>query len=594
MAVSQTQLIELYLAYFGRPADTGGLQFYSANSANTIGSVATAFSVSAESQALYGPTFGAAQINAIYQNLFNRDAEPAGQVYWAAEVASGRISSANAALAILQGAQNQDRISVQNKVAVSTAFTAQLDTQAEVSGYAGATAAAAARAFLDTVDATAASVTAANIVLAAQVAIAVGVPVTPPGGTGGSTFTLNVIGAESITATAGDDTVNGTYTDGGVGTFNATDVISGGTNGAGGDTLNIHTLGAVAITPPDAMWAQVNGFEKLAFITDGGAGAQTITTGTAFNAAFGAGVNLVASNGAGAITIDMASFTGAASITSTSSGAGKHDITTGTGAAIVNSTTLAGDQVIKGVNLGTVLATSNGAGNQTIGDAIGGGAALVAVTAIQNQAGNLMLTSTSANAVTVTATHNGTAGNQNITTGAGADIITATTWGGTNVYSLNAGNDTLTLLGSGTASGNTITGGLGADNITLKVDAAPDILVLGNADSGLTLATADRIVNFSGANDTLKMGTAAVVGGAAATYVEAGAAVAGFAAALAAANTALATLAAGSSATELFAFQFDSANGYLFNDTDGNGSADQVVVLVGVTDTFLAAANIVA
>ncbi len=605
MAVTQQQLTELYLAYFGRPADIGGIQFYTANPANTMQSVAANFSASPESLSLYGATFGAAQIDAIYQNLFNRNAEAAGQAYWSAEVSAGRISSAGAALAIMQGAQNQDKVSVQNKLAISTAFVAQLDTAAEVSGYSGTAAAAAARTFLKIVDATPVSVTAANVILVGQVAIASGTVIAVPvpdtgggggggGGSGGSTFTLNVIGPESITATGGDDTISGTYTDGGVGTFNSGDSIAGGANGSVGDTLTINTLGAVAITPPDTMWSKVSGIEKLALITSGGAGAQTLTTGTNFNTAFASGVNLVASNGAGAITIDMSGFGQVSTITTTSSGAGVHDITTGSALTTVTSTTTAGNQIIKGAGLGTVSATSNGAGDQTIGDAGGGGAMLVTVTALQNKAGNLSVTSTSTSAVTVTATNTGTAGNQAITTGAGADIVKATTWGGTNVYTLNGGNDTLTLLGSGTATSNTITGGLGADTITLRVDAAPDTLVVGNADSGITLATADKVTNFNGANDILKMGTAAVVGGAVATYVEAAASVADFAAALSAANVALATLDAGSAATELFSFQFDTTNGYLFNDIDGNGSADQVVVLVGVVNTAIAAANIIA
>ena len=404
MAVSPTQLSELYLAYFGRPADNSGIQFYTGNPANTMQSVAANFSASPEALALYGSTFGAAQINAIYQNLFNRDAETAGLTYWSAEVSAGRISAAGAALAILQGAQNTDKLSVQNKLALSSAFVAQLDTAAEISGYSGTTAAAAARSFLKSVDGTAASVTAANLILVGQVAIASGTVVTVPGpggggGDSGATFTLNVIGAESITAGAGDDIINGTYTDGGVGTFNASDTIAGGANGSGGDTLSINTLGAVAITPPDALWSKVSGIEKLAFITAGGAGAQTITTGANFNTAFASGVNLLASNGAGAILIDMSGFGHVATLTTNSSGAGAHDITTGSALTTVTSTTLAGNQTIKGAGLTTVSATSNGAGDQAIGDAIGGGAMLTTVTALQNKAGNLSIVSTSTSAV---------------------------------------------------------------------------------------------------------------------------------------------------------------------------------------------------
>jgi len=90
------------------------------------------------------------------------------------------------------------------------------------------------------------------------------------------------------------------------------------------------------------------------------------------------------------------------------------------------------------------------------------------------------------------------------------------------------------------------------------------------------------------------MGTAGDATANTGTYVEASAAVADFAAALTAANTALATLAGTSAATELYSFQWDANNGYLFNDTDGNGTADQVVVLVGITGASIAATDIVA
>lgn len=592
MAVTQTQINELYLAYFGRPGDTGGLAFYVGNPANTMASVAANFSASPESVALYGSTFGAAQINLIYQNLFSRDAEAAGQTYWSGEVAAGRLTAAGAAMAIMQGAQNLDRVTVQNKMTISNAFVAQLDTPAEIAGYSGALAVTVARNFMHLVDFTDLSVTTATALMAAQVAAAVGTAIPPapapapapapgPAPAPATNITLSVIGAENVAGTSGDDSISGTYTDGSVGTFNSTDTISGG---LGTDTLTINTIGAVAITPGDILWQKVSGIEKLAFVTAGGDGAQTLLTGALFNTAFSAGVHLTASNGAGAIGIDMATFTGVATVVTNSSGAGAHAVTTGSGASTVTSVTTAGNQTIKGVGLTAVSATSKGAGDQAIGDASGGGAALVTVTAIGNASGNQVITSTSTSAVTVNVLNNGTAGNQTVTTGAGNDVIISTTWGGNNVYITGAGNDTITLLRPTTVStSNTITAGTGADVINLKANGSPDVIVIGDLDSGITIATADRITSF-GTNDTLKMGTVA----SAANYAEASAAVTGFDAALTAANTALAA----KSGAERFAFQFDGTNGYLFNDTNGDGSANQVIVLVGVTSITMA--NIVA
>jgi hypothetical protein len=170
---STSDVVGLYLAYFGRPPDPDGLNFYTSNPSVDIWSVAASFSSSAESQALYG-SFGVGQINAIYQNLFNRDADPEGLQYWYDVVTSGKLSPAGAAYAILLGAQNDDKVAIANKIKVCTDFTGLLDTPQEIGGYGGATAAARARAYIHTVDSTSDSVSFAEAVLASQVGFATG------------------------------------------------------------------------------------------------------------------------------------------------------------------------------------------------------------------------------------------------------------------------------------------------------------------------------------------------------------------------------------------------------------------------------------
>jgi Ca2+-binding RTX toxin-like protein len=145
---SQAFLEKAYLAYFGRPVDpVGAFAFKDSTEAQ----VYTAFYESAESRALYGDGFGPTQINAIYQMLFGRDAEPAGVTYWTLQVNTGVLTPASAALGILNGAKNQDAVNVANKLAASHTFTTNLDTLIEVSAYVGDGAAAYARDFLKTV-----------------------------------------------------------------------------------------------------------------------------------------------------------------------------------------------------------------------------------------------------------------------------------------------------------------------------------------------------------------------------------------------------------------------------------------------------------
>jgi Ca2+-binding RTX toxin-like protein len=141
----------------------------------------------------------------------------------------------------------------------------------------------------------------------------------------------------------------------------------------------------------------------------------------------------------------------------------------------------------------------------------------------------------------------------------------------------NAGNNTL----DGGAGNDTLIGGAGADMLTGGADS--DVFILSTAgDSGLTLATADRITGFNTGLDVLRLGLAGNDG---VNYSEASTAVTDFEAALEAANGALAALngGAGSSEAQLYNFQFDAANGYLFIDRDGDGAADEVIVLVGIT-----------
>ena len=304
-----------------------------------------------------------------------------------------------------------------------------------------------------------------------------------------TTFNLTT-GPDNLSGGSINDTFIATYNDGMTGTFAIGDALNGN---AGIDTLDITPLGVAAITPPDTLWTNVSNIEKIV-INPTSDGAQTITTGAAFQAAFAAaGIGLKTTSGAGAITTDMSSFTGAIALT-TISDAGAQTLTTGAGLATILATSTAGAQTITtGTGLATVMATST-AGAQTIA-----GANLTSVK-IASTAGGQTITSNGGAAVTVEAIS--TAGVQTITTGAGADVITATTTAANNIINAGAGNDTVTILASATGNytihGNedndTITGGTGID--TLYGDIGNDILSGFNPNSS-TLGRG-TIDNFNG------------------------------------------------------------------------------------------------
>lgn len=233
---STTFLQKAYLAYFGRPADASGLiTFANVSEAQVIAS----FSASPESQEFFGSMPVLDQINTIYNNLFNRDAEPAGLLHWATKIQNGELTLAAAAMEILNNAQNSDVTAVANKVAASAAFTAAVNTTAEILGYAGAASIAPARAFLAAVSDDAATLTTAL----AGTDAAVTTVVAAGSGNVGQTFMLTA-GFDELSGNLSGgvndlyvgSVENAQFLNGNKTTYNPGDVIDGGT---GDNTLRL-------------------------------------------------------------------------------------------------------------------------------------------------------------------------------------------------------------------------------------------------------------------------------------------------------------------------------------------------------------------
>ncbi|MGO2991964.1 MAG: DUF4214 domain-containing protein, partial [Halomonadaceae bacterium] len=80
----------LYLAIYNRPADWDGLLYWaSQHNTNSFEEISQAFTQSPEFADLYAGLDANDQINALYQHLLGRDADPEGQNYWAERLESG-------------------------------------------------------------------------------------------------------------------------------------------------------------------------------------------------------------------------------------------------------------------------------------------------------------------------------------------------------------------------------------------------------------------------------------------------------------------------------------------------------------------------
>lgn len=325
------------------------------------------------------------------------------------------------------------------------------------------------------------------------------------------TATIN----ETLSGTAANDIFIGSFGNGGGGyTFHTGDILNG--LGGTGDTLYI-TTGAEASTPPDNLWLSKTNFEKV-FLNSTGNGAQVVTTGTAFEAAFATnGVDLSVQTLLGAIDVTMTTFTGTANITTTTIGGGAHTILTGSGNSSVTAIgKAAGAQTIDGVGLQTVNAIINGGGDQSIGATSSG--KLTSVNATILGAGSQTIKSTSDSNVTIVA--NANSGSQTITTAGGNDNVTVKGATGQSATIITgAGTDTIIsglstdLITAGTGA-DTITGGGGVDRFEFGTDgsvfgtamdiitdfntAGADVLSFGAGTA--VLLTADLTALVAGAN----------------------------------------------------------------------------------------------
>ncbi|MCD2515305.1 DUF4214 domain-containing protein [Massilia sp. G4R7] len=134
---------KLYVAYFGRPADTSGMGFWVnqlQNNPSGYEMISNAFSTSPEYQQMYGGQSNREVVLDIYRNVFGREGDQGGVDFWTARLDAGDITVGNAVVALAQSAvnaNNNDGFVFKARVGVATAFTEHLNLPAEQNAYAG-------------------------------------------------------------------------------------------------------------------------------------------------------------------------------------------------------------------------------------------------------------------------------------------------------------------------------------------------------------------------------------------------------------------------------------------------------------------------
>ncbi len=237
---SLDQIQNLYIAFYGRPADLAGQTYWAdeLEAANgDLTAIIDAFASSEEYDSQYGDLTNEELVNALYQQILGRDAEQAGLDYYVGELEAGNITEGGIALAILNGATGDDSITMANRKAVADEFTAAVEAGDKEYG---ADQLAAAKALL-------AGVTSETDPATVDVDIVVDAfpdaeePVDP--GTPGELFSLTA-STDVLTGTENDDTFEGYLSQnpfaGGVSnTLSSADRIDGG---EGTDTLDVELV----------------------------------------------------------------------------------------------------------------------------------------------------------------------------------------------------------------------------------------------------------------------------------------------------------------------------------------------------------------
>lgn len=548
MAVTTTQVQQLYLAYFGRPAEQAGLTYWTSQANANLTDVSAAFAQQQEYTTVYGGLTRSQTIETLYQNLFNRSAAGNELNYW---LNSTDVSISNLALALTNGATGTDRLVLDTKAQYAATVTANAGTAASASAVANTYQAAASATTV--VNGT--SYTSLSNYLAAN----------------SSNNAAAFYAAANTTAKAA---VSPTLVDG-------TATLDTNFQGLTAGTVNLSSLsGAHTVTT----LATGNLVTDLTFKgTVDGAASIVLNEQASTDIITALHLN-VSSNAAtatdGVLTVAAAQATALTSIDGASSSAGlvvEGTVASGSGAGAVAATALQSD---------VLTSITTGSGADTI---LANTSATKAVTlTIDGGAGVDTITSTVAKGALV------------LNGGAGADVISVTTSGqAAATINAGAGNDKVTLVATATAdvTADHVTSiTLGDGNDTLVVNTLANLngtFTTGNATQ-ITAANAAisadlvKVTDFSASNDVLNMAGITGTTFQALNNTQAGnvTSAATLAEAVAAASTAV-----GVSHATSFAF---GGNTYVYvNDANaGVTSGDGLIELTGFTGQ-LSSANFV-
>jgi len=453
------EIQKLYIAYFNRPADPGGLTFWTKQLAagTSMAQIANSFSASAEYQAIYNASSNFELVVKLYQNLFGRTPLAGEASWWSDQITTnGAVTITTIANQLASGTTpgSADHTAITNKISAATTYTAAIDTTEEIIAYKGTATFAKASAWLAPVKDAA---TLATAIAPATLNAAVADAVSSAAATG-STFTLTT-NADNFTGTSGNDTFSGVQAN-----LGALDSVSGG---AGRDTLFLSLTAATN----QLTSTQVSSIETL-MINQG----TTDNTGTGLVVTGVTGIDTVInSSSANAVIVTGLAAVGTVTVNNTAA-ATTLTYTEAAVAGTADAVSLNLNGATGTINLNT--ATANTAGIETI-NVVSSGLDSSATLATNDTAGLTAVNIAAGVATTVVLS-------TNITT-------TATT------VNASASTGAVTISGFGAAA-HTVTGGSAADTFTFAGNlGTTDVINGGGGTDVLSSTHANMVAIATGA-----------------------------------------------------------------------------------------------
>lgn len=127
----EEQVSAAYIAYYGRPADTGGLAYWAgklAKEGGNLDAIIDAFGNSAEYRQRFGGLSNRELIRNLYQQLYGRDPDAGGWAFYEMWLDTKVLSLASIAISIMDGTEGDDVAILNNRKSVARHFITRMES----------------------------------------------------------------------------------------------------------------------------------------------------------------------------------------------------------------------------------------------------------------------------------------------------------------------------------------------------------------------------------------------------------------------------------------------------------------------------------